>query len=361
MLGDNITIENNVISATGGSGTDMNYDYENEINEDEYIDMTNLSVGDTLDTTPISQNDTAYLEVDVMIGDSFQITGLYKLAVVDENNEVLEIQEQSGSEPYTEPFISASNGTMYVTWEDEIQGVKVVKIINGKYIEDNLDLIYGELANHHYEIGQLNLNKQNKLQAKRFIRVNTDVSENDIEAFGRSEENVSSDIVQDEYIDLSGSFGSVVNMSTISFEDTAYVDGVDVLQNTTIKLIGKGVLVVIDDTNTILEKFTFNSNSYYTTTFSGQVVVSWTQTDLYTPYCYVIDTIIDFDYKIDSYASDSKLPTSKAVKNYVDSHSGITNETTGTTSSVTAIWSGTQAEYDLLSSYSSTTLYFIKE
>ena len=76
----------------------MNYDYENEINEDEYIDMTNLSVGDTLDTTPISQNDTAYLEVDVMVGDTFQITGLYKLAVVDENNEVLEIQEQSGSE-----------------------------------------------------------------------------------------------------------------------------------------------------------------------------------------------------------------------------------------------------------------------
>lgn len=339
----------------------MNYDYENEINEDEYIDMTNLSVGDTLDTTPISQNDTAYLEVDVMVGDTFQITGLYKLAVVDENNEVLEIQEQSGSEPYTEPFISASNGTMYVTWEDEIQGVKVVKIINGKYIEDNLDLIYGELSNQHHEIGQLNLNKQNKLQAKRFIRVNTDVSENDIEAYGRSENNVSSDIVPDEYIDLSGNVGSVVNMSTIAFEDTAYVDEINVLQNTTIKLIGKGTMVVIDNNNEILEKLTFNSNSYYTTTFSGQLVVSWTQTDVYTPYCYIIDTIIDFDYEIDSYASDSKVPTSKAVKNYVDSHSGITNATTGTTSVVNSIWSGTETEYNNLASYDSTTLYFIKE
>jgi hypothetical protein len=39
---------------------------------------------------------------------------------------------------------------------------------------------------------------------------------------------------------------------------------------------------------------------------------------------------------------------------------GIQNDTTGTTTTVAKVWSGTQSEYDNLTSYDSTTLYFIK-
>lgn len=348
-----------MISAT--SGSDMNYDFANEINHDEYIDLSNLAVGDTLSPIAISMEDTAYLETSCGVNDKFQIDGVYSLVIVDENDEVLEVEYHDGEEPYRRTFISSTSGTLYISWSNISHGCQVLKIIDGKYIEDNFEIIYGGLESQHDEISELNLGKQNKLIAKRFIKVNQDVYENDIEAFGRSEVNVTSDIVQDEYIDLSGNVGSIVNMSTIAFEDTAYIEKDDVLQNTTIKLIGKGTLVVLDSSNVILEKHDFPSNSYYTTTFSGKVVVSWSNTDVYAPSCYLIDTIIDFDYEINANAGDSKVPTSKAVKNYVDSQSGITNETSGTTSIVTKIWSGTETEYNALASYDSTTLYFIKE
>lgn len=359
IAGQNITIENGIISATGGS--DMNYDFASLIHHDEYIDLSNLSVGDTLSPIVLSLEDTAYLETSCMTNDKFEITGQYSLVIVDDNDEVLEVEYHDGNEPFKRTFIAGASGTLYISWSNITHGVQVLKIIDGKYIEDNLDLIYGGLESQLNEIGELNLGKQNKLVAKRFIKVNTESAENDIEAFGRNEVNITSEIVPDEYIDLSGNIGTIVNMSTIAFEDTAYIEVDNVLQNTTIKLIGKGTLVVLDSTNTILEKHEFPSNSYYTTTFNGKVVVSWTQTDLYTPYCYLIDTIIDFDYEINANASDSKVPTSKAVKNYIDSQSGITNETSGTTSIVTKIWSGTETEYNALASYDSTTLYFIKE
>lgn len=339
----------------------MNYDFANEINQDEYIDLSGLSVGDTLSPIVLSLEDTAYLETSCNTNDKFEITGIYSLVIVDDDNKVLEVEYHDGQEPYKRTFIASNSGTLYISWSNITHGAEVKKIIDGKYIEDNLDLIYGGLEKHEEDIELLKLNKQNKLVAKRFIKVNTETTENDIEAFGRSEINVTSEIISNEYIDLSGNVGSIVNMSTIAFEDTAYIEEDGVLQNTTIKLIGKGTLVVLDSTNTILEKHEFPSNSYYTTTFKGKVVISWTNTDVYTPYCYLIDTIIDFDYEINESASDSKVPTSKAVKNYIDSQSGITNETTGTTSIVTKIWSGTQTEYDGLASYDSTTLYFIKE
>lgn len=54
----------------------------------------------------------------------------------------------------------------------------------------------------------------------------------------------------------------------------------------------------------------------------------------------------------------NKVPTSQAVSGALGEKLG--NDTTGTTSTVSNIWTGTQTEYDNLASYSSTTLYFIK-
>lgn len=59
--------------------------------------------------------------------------------------------------------------------------------------------------------------------------------------------------------------------------------------------------------------------------------------------------------------NQDNIPTCYAVSQALSNIPAIQNETTGTTSIVTKIWSGTQAEYNALSSIDSTTLYFIKE
>lgn len=73
------------------------------------------------------------------------------------------------------------------------------------------------------------------------------------------------------------------------------------------------------------------------------------------------DWIVTNNASVESTLTNSKIhvPNSYAVSQALGEK--LENNTTGTTSSVTSIWTGTQTEYDLLATHSSTTLYFIKE
>lgn len=90
----------------------------------------------------------------------------------------------------------------------------------------------------------------------------------------------------------------------------------------------------------------------------------WTPT--YSSIAVGLGTLLIPSRSLTSYNDHLHFPSNYAVKDYVDSSisnlpTPITNETNGTTSSVSKIWTGTQIEYTALGTYDSTTLYFIKE
>ena len=92
------------------------------------------------------------------------------------------------------------------------------------------------------------------------------------------------------------------------------------------------------------------------------VVFNFTNTDTDDPTvakCIPMNKVTNYYYN--PIEPESYLVSAKALADGLASVSGITNDTNGTTSAVSKIWSGTQAEYNLLGSYDSTTLYFIKE
>lgn len=93
--GSGITIQNNVISSTGSGDTFINI--SSLITSGSYIDLTNKSVGDTVNLTPVSATNTAYYMKEVSLGEYFKIIGDVTVAEIDSENKIVNITSGSGT------------------------------------------------------------------------------------------------------------------------------------------------------------------------------------------------------------------------------------------------------------------------
>lgn len=93
--GSGITIQNNVISSTGGGDTFINI--SSLITSGSYIDLTNKSVGDTVNLTPVSATNTAYYIKEVSLGEYFKIVGDVIVAEIDSENKIVNITSGTGT------------------------------------------------------------------------------------------------------------------------------------------------------------------------------------------------------------------------------------------------------------------------
>ena len=92
--GSGITIQNNVISSTGG---DTFINISSLITSGSYIDLTNKSVGDTVNLTPVSATNTAYYMKEVIANEYFKIVGDVTVAEIDSENKIVNITSGTGT------------------------------------------------------------------------------------------------------------------------------------------------------------------------------------------------------------------------------------------------------------------------
>lgn len=258
IAGDNITIVNNVISATGGSGG---------------VQVTKLeSTLNLVDTSSV-----------MGIAEGFYDTNSYQIEIVDTPHNVVAFgfQEIVYFDSINLVFIGStksvgwnySNQAWEVTDNREITNIKA-QMLQVTYLDSDITLTNG--VEPLYVKGWYYLNNHN--------------------------------------IKLSNGGHST---SVFTGKDIVYYDD-------TLKAFTNGIRTIYYDSNT----------------WSIQMLQG------------IVNTLN---------TNQDNIPTCYAVSQALSNISAIQNETTGTTSVVTKIWSGTQAEYDLLSSIDSTTLYFIKE
>lgn len=95
IAGTGISINGDVISATGTTDTFVNI--SSLIKSGSYIDLTNKSVGDTVNLTPIPATNTAYFLKEVALGEQFKITGNIIVAEIDNENKIVNIESGSGT------------------------------------------------------------------------------------------------------------------------------------------------------------------------------------------------------------------------------------------------------------------------
>lgn len=93
--GSGISINNDVISATGNSDTYLNI--SSLIKTGSYIDLSNKSVGDTVNLTPITATNTSYFMKEVVHDEQFKITGDVIVAEIDSENKIVNITSGTGT------------------------------------------------------------------------------------------------------------------------------------------------------------------------------------------------------------------------------------------------------------------------
>ena len=136
IAGAGISINGDVISATGSG--DNYIDISGFLIQNQYIDFTNKTVGDTLSLEPVSANNTSYFEKAVVLGEQFKIVGSYILAEIDSNNVI--VNKESGTATLQNPYIYTceanlpSNARFIVTFENTNT--------NQPSISDNIDQYY---------------------------------------------------------------------------------------------------------------------------------------------------------------------------------------------------------------------------
>ena len=99
--GAGISINNNIISATGSS--DNYIDISAGLKQNQYIDFSNKTIGDTLSLEPVSATNTADYIKEVEIGEQFKIVGSYILAEIDNRNVI--VNKESGTATSQNPYI----------------------------------------------------------------------------------------------------------------------------------------------------------------------------------------------------------------------------------------------------------------
>ena len=407
--GDNIIIQDNIISAIWG------VDITSDIIEGYAIDQS-AEVGDTLDLTPTQIENCAYIILDEFpLGSVFKIKGVYSFYVIDSNNKVLEaIYSGTGH----------STGNQWSVIKTTQTGRIAIGFYNTDTIPYGL-IKTASLDGIIEAIADLEENKQDKLTAGSGISIVDNVISATGGGGGVSITNLETDLNLVDGTTLQGASGFYntseysVKITDSGSHTTTIFDNNQIyyFEAESMCLIGGTKTLYYDyDTSTwevltdreitklngeidLLKVHYLESNLtladgtepdmltgfYYTDSYSIQMSSGGHTNTIYNnnDIVYYDNTAKTFSNSLwkmiysggtwsrqpNASISDSSLadnhytiPTSHEVYNAISNIStGITNETTGTTSIVTKIWVGTQAEYNLLPSLDSTTLYFIKE
>lgn len=153
-------------------------------------------------------------------------------------------------------------------------------------IRDEINNIYSALAGieENFTILSNRINqKQDKLTAGENIFI-----ENNIISSYLNSNRLMDTIQYDKYIDLSGNVGDTVDTTLLDGDNTA-CQYLEVLENEEFIVQGDYILVTTDDNLQIIRKFTPNPLNYETQKYKieegeTKVIISWKDTNLFTPY-----------------------------------------------------------------------------
>lgn len=406
--GENIIIEDNTISAYFGDllTDDVIVNYAIPQNEE---------LGDVLDLTPVSMTNCAYIILDEKpLGTKFKIKGLYTWYVIDSNNVILEVN-RSG----TGHSVNPDSYEIYTTTQTGRIAIGFYQTdVYSYYLEliANVSSIFDRLNN-------LEENKQDKLIAGDNITIENNVisatggsggvSVTKLEStlnlvdtssvMGLGEGFYDTDSYNIEIVD------SPHNIVCFSAEEIVYFDSLNLVfigstksvkwnylnqawESTLNREIGildsnlQSLKVKYLNSNITLQNGTepdYETGWYYLNNYNIQLSSGGHSTNIFTgkDIVYYDNTLKSFTsgikaliYESSSWSiqmlqgivdtlnsNQSNIPTCYAVTQAINGINAVQNDTTGTTSSVSAVWSGTQTEYNNLQSYDSTTLYFIEE
>lgn len=405
--GENIIIDNNTISAYFG-------DLLTDDIIDNYAIPQNEELGNVLDLTPVSMSNCAYIIIDEKpLGTKLKIKGLYTWYVIDSNNVILEVH-RSG----TGHSVNPDSYEIYTT-------TQTGRIAIGFYQTDvysyYLELI-NSISDVLERIDNLETDKQDKLIAGDNITIENNVISATGGSGGVSVTKLESSLNLEDTSSITGllegfydtdSYNIEIvdtphNVVAFAPEEIVYFDSLnlvfigstksvswnysnqawEITDNREIALIKAQIpQVTYLDSNITLTNGTepdYATGWYYlnnhdillsngghsTSVFTGKDIVYYDNTLkaftngikslIYSSSTWSVQMLQGIVNTLNT--NQDNIPTCYAVSQAISSiPTSITNETTGTTSSVSAIWSGTQTEYDNLASYDSTTLYFIKE
>lgn len=142
IAGNGININNNIISATG-SGDDY-VNISSLLKQNQYIDFSNKTIGDTLSLEPVSSNYTAYCIKEVALGEQFKIVGSYILAEIDNTNKI--VNKESGTATSQNPYIYTctanlpSRARFVITFENtDISAPSIYDNIDQYYVFNNIE------------------------------------------------------------------------------------------------------------------------------------------------------------------------------------------------------------------------------
>lgn len=202
-------------------------------------------------------------------------------------------------------------------------------------IEGEIANIYTTIEGIENNISELSRQISNK-QDKLVAGANIYLFNNDIQAHL----NLPYSITSEAYIDVSGDIGSVVDLTPILQENTAYFIK-DIKENDFFLLKGTFTLVKLDENNEIVFKYeepvASSTFSYYEALSDGKLVVSWTNINEFEPYIaqsasakYLIKNIegipewvnneenqTSFVTEVTSESSNDEVPSALAVYNAI--------------------------------------------
>ena len=321
IAGENIVIDNNVISAYIGKN------FTPEITAD--ITYGSYDVGATLPHFEVLPSDSHKSAIEIIEDENpaiFDILGNYTIYEIDSD---------------TREILRKTNGIATTTYDSfETTGGRTLAIdfystddYTPRLIKELGDY-QGQINDLQDQIDDLDENKQDKLIAGDNITIEDNVISSTGGSGGVSVTKLTHDI-------LYTSADTPIELPEGFYDTDSYVIGTS---------NGVTPLVVFGNNEVV---FVTNSGK----TFIGGMGVFYYDESL-NDWLQVNANAIENSIS----QSTNKVPSSYAVYQALQNiQTGITNEITGTTSRVVKIWSGTQLEYEALSSLDSTTLYFIKE
>ena len=333
IAGENITIVDNVISATGGSG--------------------GVSV------TKLTQDLVLYFNTTLTLESGFYDTDEYNIRAGRSGNSLLVF------EPHQVVYYDSTNE---------------IFIGDTKTLSRNLDTTQWEITLDRTFVNTLNTNDY---QVPTCYAVSQAIESNKTQPVMNYYAYSSADYTSGYYYDLTGvEVGDLLPSATADVNSkylaVPYSDFM--MSNNKVRITGyssQGIFLLLDkDPTDPTCKITYigSAGGYSNELFNldnilvdkAYVIFNFTDTDDYAvaverPVIVNVATNNVYNPLSPQSLLPSAIVTNTLYNMIQNIDTGITNETTGTTSSVTKIWSGTQTEYNNLAGYDSTTLYFIKE
>lgn len=145
IAGDNITIENNVISATGGSvetdPTRVLADFTSSIT-DGYT-YADTDIGDTLPSSAVAFEDTASIQIVEQGVSIYNVKGDFTLYEIDSSTREV-LVKVTGETDYD--FTTNGSRTLVVCWETSNNEPYIYKVLTGNYINTTLNTLNTTLA-----------------------------------------------------------------------------------------------------------------------------------------------------------------------------------------------------------------------